>query len=142
MVHGAIRVLRRLIHFVAKKVVDPLRHVLPDVPIPLLPLIMARFLGADEEDSTIETNFGPVLADTNLVEPNELDYGRLAAEVAFQGNGFSLSGKLAPRTGNGIVHTFDRRKIDRQMQRRHGGTAGVIGKDHRRYPRSRRRLII
>ena len=29
--------------------------------------------------------------------------------AAFQGGGFSLSGKLAPSTGGGVVHTYEKR---------------------------------
>jgi ubiquitin fusion degradation protein 1 len=39
--------------------------------------------------------------------------------AAFGGNGFSLSGKLAPSTGNGIVHTFG--KIEKPIEKCKGG---------------------
>lgn len=39
--------------------------------------------------------------------------------AAFQGNGFSLSGKLAPSTGNGIVHTFG--KAEKPIDKCKGG---------------------
>lgn len=39
--------------------------------------------------------------------------------AAFGGNGFSLSGKLAPSTGNGIVHTFGR--VEKPIEKCKGG---------------------
>merc|ERR1711924_425958 len=51
------------------------------------------------------------------VEDMERDGGDRFA--AFQGNGFSLSGKNAPSTGNGIVHTFG--KLEKPIEKCKGG---------------------
>ena len=64
---------------------------------------------AEQEAAAAATSAPPV-------EDVEQDGDQFAA---FQGNGFSLSGKLAPSTGNGIVHTFG--KVEKPIERCKGG---------------------